>query len=31
VPDELTDENVKAKEVATYSLGKILKEKGLVD
>ena len=31
VPDEVTDEAVKAKEIATYKLANIYKEKSLVD
>lgn len=31
VPDEITDENVKAKETAVYKLGSIYKDKGLLD
>jgi hypothetical protein len=30
-PDEITDENVKAKESATYKLAAIYRDKGLVD
>jgi hypothetical protein len=31
VPDEITDDNVKAKEQATYKLANLYKEKGLVE
>jgi 26S proteasome regulatory subunit N6 len=31
VPDEITDDTVKAKETATYKLAQIYKDKGLVD
>jgi 26S proteasome regulatory subunit N6 len=31
VPDEITDDNVKAKEQATYKLANIYKEKGLIE